>query len=36
MFEGFSLGGRDVMDDLRLLKERGRNGYMNLYRTVSA
>ena len=36
MFEGFSLGGRDVMDDLRLLKERGRNGYMNLYRAVSA
>lgn len=36
MFEGFSLGGRDVMDDLRLLKERGRNGYMNLYRAVNA
>ena len=36
MFEGFSLGGHDVMDDLRLLKERGRNGYMNLYRAVSA
>ena len=26
----------DVMDDLRLLKERGRNGSMNLYRAVSA
>ena len=36
MFEDFSLGGRDVMDDLRLLKERGRNGYMNLYRAVNA
>ena len=31
MFEGLSLGGRNVKEDLDLLKERGRTSYMSLY-----
>ena len=35
MFEGLSLGGSDVVENLKLMKERGRNGYMRLYRTLN-
>ena len=35
MFEGLSLGGSDVVENLKLMKERGRNGYMHLYRTLN-
>ncbi len=35
MFENMSLGGNDVTKNLRLMKERGRSGYMHLYRTLN-
>ena len=35
MFEGLSLGGSDVVENLKLMKELGRNGYMRLYRTLN-
>ena len=35
MFEGLSLGGNDVVENLEQMKERGRNGYMRLYRTLN-
>ena len=34
MFEGLSLGGRDVKENLDLLKERGNYSYMSLYRSL--
>ena len=34
MFEGLSLGGRDVKENLDLLKERGSYSYMSLYRSL--
>ena len=34
MFEGLSLGGRDVKENLDMLKDRGRYGYMSLYREL--
>jgi hypothetical protein len=36
MFEGLSLGGMDVKENLDKLLERGRFGYMSLYRSLRA
>ena len=36
MFEGLSLGGGDVAENLQRMQERGRNGYMRLFRALNA